>query len=70
MQRESTAPLTFILSPKERGKKPAIKTQSLFGERNRRNVQSRIPSPLGGEGRVRGISNCMDTAKGEAKPKA
>ncbi len=46
---ESDVPLTLVLSP--------------GGERKSQQQVSAGSSPLGGEGRVRGVFDCMDTAK-------
>ena len=47
MQSEPTTPLTFILSPKGRGKRIVRENESPFGECNQRCANSVIPSPLG-----------------------
>src|SRR5437762_8652182 len=63
MQYEPTIPLSFILSPKGRGSKPSPENESPFGERDSQSGNDQIPSPLGGEGRVRGVFNYIDTCQ-------
>src|ERR1041384_5963026 len=53
MKPSRTTPLTSVLSPKGRGSKPRRENKPLPGERQ--SVRRKFPSPLGGEGRVRGI---------------
>ena len=68
VQLKVTTPLTSILSPAGRGSKPPRENESPFSERDRRGADSDISSPLAGEGRVRGASDCMDTAETPARP--
>src|ERR1041384_4625373 len=63
MQLRRTIPLTSILSPKGRGSKPPHENESLFGGRNEQCANG-ISSPLGGEGRVRDIFDCIVTPSG------
>src|ERR1051326_7733437 len=70
MQLRQTIPLTSVLSPKGRGSKPSLENESPFGECDSQSGNDPIPSPLGGEGRVRGAFNCMDTTKENEKLEA
>ena len=59
MKLKLTTPLTSIHSPKGGGSKPPRENESPFRERDRRGADSDISSPLRGEVRVRGASDCM-----------
>ncbi|MSR65472.1 MAG: SDR family oxidoreductase [Verrucomicrobiae bacterium] len=60
-QPKPTTPLTFILSRKGSEDRTASESQPRSSEPNSLNAEPGIPSPLAREGRVRGISDCMET---------
>jgi hypothetical protein len=53
--------------PQGRGSKPSPENEAPFGERDSQSRNDQIPSPLGGEGRVRGVTNYMDTTDGNSE---
>jgi hypothetical protein len=57
MQYKQTTPLTFVLSRQGRGYELSCAGYSPIGDLHHEREEKRIPSPLAGEGRVRGISD-------------